>query len=571
MIDAFQNPERRIVAVETGHPFVDRGYEFGVTHLLQIAAAPASDEEWIDRLIDPPDAVTLAAWFAPYQQALMLDDARMPMFQVVPSDECLAQVVKPEKGRPVDEGEEGTEGSVPISYLLPTEALGDKLLNDGSDFFGKRDAVAGVGSALVGPLLYANIVLGTPGGGGYLSLPTDGAALRAQIVGPSLWETIWGNVLPRSFNERLSAGPWPAPCDRTVFPWLDTTLGQMPLRRGAEGAKREVAWPLHPTFVPMARRYRLDRAVEGRCSLSGVVGPTFHSYARWTGGLQYQTDRWFDRHTSKVTTFEPSGNGWAPKAGKDGKPEVGFAKAKRPLRLDDWLEISLVGEAAGPPDPAAKTWRRREQPDVVRAFQARGERLAERLPQDGKGASAMAERLPFRLRVSAALIDKIVQGTTGRDLPLWSVDARFAEDIATRVGRLAGAIEAAGEALRRAAEQAARLGRREGVSMLAEGLKDTLIRTFETDVLKLQAGLVALARQAHARREYGASAADEEYKVMGRVRWAAITHFDDTFLNSGELDAPARHAALARNGLLRSLHTVLRRYGYAREETTVHG
>ena len=104
-----------------------------------------------------------------------------------------------------------------------------------------------------------------------------------------------------------------------------------------------------PIVLPLSSSCsRWGAAVEGRCSLSGVVGPTFHSYARWTGGLQYQTDRWFDRHTSKVTTFEPSGNGWAPKAGKDGKPEVGFAKAKRPLRLDDWLEISLVGEAAGP-------------------------------------------------------------------------------------------------------------------------------------------------------------------------------------------------------------------------------
>jgi len=27
LIDAFEDPERRIVAVETGHPFVDRGYE----------------------------------------------------------------------------------------------------------------------------------------------------------------------------------------------------------------------------------------------------------------------------------------------------------------------------------------------------------------------------------------------------------------------------------------------------------------------------------------------------------------------------------------------------------------
>src|SRR4051812_28221688 len=65
-------------------------------------------------------------------------------------------------------------------------------------------------------------------------------------------------------------------------PWLDRSLAPMPLPRRAEGAKRDVTWVLHPAFVPMARRYRLDFAVEGRCSLWGVAGPSSPPYARWT-------------------------------------------------------------------------------------------------------------------------------------------------------------------------------------------------------------------------------------------------------------------------------------------------
>ena len=133
--------------------------------------------------------------------------------------------------------------------------------NEGNDFFGKRGAIQGVGAALVGPLLYANIVLGAPGGGGYLDLPTDGAALRAQIIGPSLWETAWANVLPRGFSDRLAAGPWPALCDPMVFPWLDPSLADMPLRRKAEGFTRQVTWALHPAFVPLILRTSL-----GSCS-----------------------------------------------------------------------------------------------------------------------------------------------------------------------------------------------------------------------------------------------------------------------------------------------------------------
>jgi CRISPR system Cascade subunit CasA len=231
------DPATQLVAVETGHPFLDRGFEGLMRDLLQIALAPKDARAWAARLLSPPSPDELAAAFAPYRPALVIDDDTAPALQVRPARERLGEATKQPRKRqqpaaPRDEEEDETDeggASLPIGLLLPEQPT-DQAMRSGLDFFTHGLTVKAVAPGLALPLLYASMVLFPAAGGGYYGLPHGADSIKYQITGRTLWETLWANVLCTD-DPRLGGAPFPPPSDPRLFPWLDPRLPHMSLQR----------------------------------------------------------------------------------------------------------------------------------------------------------------------------------------------------------------------------------------------------------------------------------------------------------------------------------------------------
>ena len=324
-----------IIAVQFGHPLADRGFELLMRDILQAAFPPRDKAEWLHRLATPPTPAELAAALAPYQSVFRLDHPDTPCLQARPSPHSLSAATagkgakRPAKNADEDEGEEA--GSQPIAALLPDLPTGEAVKQD-ADFFVRRGGVKAIGAGAMLPVLYGHMVLFPPGGGGYFGLPHGADSIKYQMVGDTLWRTLWLNVLYPGMDGYDGPGAGrPAPLDASAFPWLDPELPHLPLGRRDEGAAKALDRPrLHPAHIPMPRRYLLSPPVPGRCDLTGLEGPVYQSYDRWPKGLQYAPRGWRYPNVSRIEVV--------------GKPEeeARFARASGPLRFDDWLETALA-------------------------------------------------------------------------------------------------------------------------------------------------------------------------------------------------------------------------------------
>src|SRR5262249_2449629 len=135
-------------------------------------------------------------------------------------------------------GDDDDRGAEPIASLLP-DAPTENVVKKDLDFFVKRDTVGAIGAGPILPGLYAHMVLFPPSGGGYFGLPHRIDSLKFAVTDDTLWRSIAVNLLDRQ-QGAMSAGPWPAPCDLTVFPWLDPSLAALSLKRGHPEARRLV-------------------------------------------------------------------------------------------------------------------------------------------------------------------------------------------------------------------------------------------------------------------------------------------------------------------------------------------
>ncbi len=238
-----------VVGVAGGHPYAVHGFAFFLTALLQIAAPPRNPEEAADRLFAPPTPAEFRGWLERIRPALWLTGTDTPLFQV----------------RPTAAWEPGSQ---PVAFLLPESPRSKK-----DDFFTKFNTIRGISSFLLPGILFSHQALfcSDRDGGGYFSLPHSANAPKYAITGDTLWRRIWANVLPTDMAE-LSRGPWPAPCNGTVFPWLDKRVHELALARipdnkraALRAAGKEVPDTIlelglmdrHPAAIPMPRRYLL--------------------------------------------------------------------------------------------------------------------------------------------------------------------------------------------------------------------------------------------------------------------------------------------------------------------------
>jgi len=169
--------------------------------LVQTACPPATDDEWRDRLLTPPDAAWLHAQFEPLAPYFNLLEGKIRFQQ--------------------DMGLKPTKKTVFRIEKLLIDAPGDNALKENRDFFVKRSNVENVcpncaAMALLTMQSYA------PGGGpGYFTSLRRGGPLVTIVKANSLWKTVSANTLPLSRTGKVKPQAKPSKIDGYIFPWCD--------------------------------------------------------------------------------------------------------------------------------------------------------------------------------------------------------------------------------------------------------------------------------------------------------------------------------------------------------------
>ncbi|EXI90373.1 MAG: CRISPR-associated protein CasA/Cse1 [Candidatus Accumulibacter regalis] len=221
--------------------------------LLQTSTPVDSGVAWDERFENPPSAVVLSEWFAPFAEAFELDAKGARFMQ--------------------DFSLTADEGSFNEIGALLIDAPGENALKNNSDHFVKRGRVSGMcahcaASAVL--TLQINAPAGGVGnrtglrGGGplttlLLSMPLDGQPR-------SLWDDLWLNVRDQRGFLAL-CGDAGKSALHFRFPWMSDIAAIQ--RAGGETAPVQVH--PHHVFWAMPRRIRLDfeTVASGDCDVCG--------------------------------------------------------------------------------------------------------------------------------------------------------------------------------------------------------------------------------------------------------------------------------------------------------------
>ena len=207
--------------------------------LLATACPPEDDDgsgeagDWLEAWATPPSPETLAARFAPFARAFVLDGDGPRFMQ--------------------DFEDFGGETNRLETLLI--EAPGAQTLKKNTDHFNKRDTVTTLGRAAAAMALYTLQSFAPAGGAGNRVGLRGGGPLTTLAMPPmpdgkrlTLWHLLWANVL-----NGVPAKPADLP---KIFPWL------APTRTSEKGGRTTSPADVHPlqAYWGMARRIRLDFA-----------------------------------------------------------------------------------------------------------------------------------------------------------------------------------------------------------------------------------------------------------------------------------------------------------------------
>lgn len=199
--------------------------------LAQTTYAPKNTREWRNRLDDPPKPEELKKAFQPLSEAFDLDGDG-PRFM-----------------QDLDKKLEKDEMNL-ISNLF-MDSPGDNTIRKNTDFFIKRGRIASVCPTCAATALFTLQTNAPSGGQGHRTGLRGGGPLTTLIVGPSLWNIVWGNVLEKTeFLEKC--GNAEKDDVGAHFPWLSKT-------RTSEKGQVTTPEQVHPdqNFWSMPRRIRL--------------------------------------------------------------------------------------------------------------------------------------------------------------------------------------------------------------------------------------------------------------------------------------------------------------------------
>jgi CRISPR system Cascade subunit CasA len=238
--------------------------------LLQTTTPVEKHSGWRKLFDEPPDAGTLAQWFAPVAGAFEFDgDGDGVRFM---QDLTLT-------------AEEGTACDIAAMLI---EAPGDNTVKDNKDLFVKRGLVGSLCPACAATALFTLQLNAPSGGAGHRTGLRGGGPLTTLLLaseGSSLWHHLWLNVVERAAFSDGDPSQWSAP--HLTFPWLAPMTAIQ--KDGGETAPAQVH-PAH-VFWAMPRRIRLnlDGRSHGVCGLCARPSETMVSaYRTRNYGLNYK-------------------------------------------------------------------------------------------------------------------------------------------------------------------------------------------------------------------------------------------------------------------------------------------
>ncbi len=285
------------LAIESPRPDFDGALIQFLTALLQTTAAPNSAAEWARTFDKPWTPDELRQKFFAVSAAFNLDGSGPRFMQ----DLTLK----------ADNAER-----VPIGALL-IDRIGEEGLTENPNLFAKPGAFDALGFPAVAAALFTLQTNAPSGGRGHLTSIRGGGPLTTILLGQSLFETAWLNVLVE--NEFLSR--FGNPKLRSIasrFPWM------APTRTSESGTgKSTTPEDIHPIqhYWAMPRRIRLsfEPAQIGRCAVTGADSqPVVTHYITRHSGISYEGDF---RHPLTPYSLVKPGEPWNPKKMKtDGLP-----------------------------------------------------------------------------------------------------------------------------------------------------------------------------------------------------------------------------------------------------------
>ncbi len=229
------------ITIITPRPDFDGSLVQFLIGLCQTVLPPEDDEDWRELLFNPPEPAELKAAFEPIADA----------FNLYGSGPRFMQETGLEDGK-----------TWPIDNLLIDMPEASKN-SDNTDWFVKRGLIETLCPACTAMALYT-LQTNAPGGGrGHMTSMRGGGPMTTLILGPTLWQTVWANVIVCDSDGNPAVAE-----DVRRFPWMG------PIRT-SEG--KEVTTPknAHPdqAFWGIPRRILLDEPKgdsQGICSLCGA-------------------------------------------------------------------------------------------------------------------------------------------------------------------------------------------------------------------------------------------------------------------------------------------------------------
>lgn len=224
--------EDSVLALDASRPDFNGALVQFLIGLVQTTCPPANEPEWKKKFSKPPTLDELQSAFGRYAHAFNLDGDGPRFMQDLDLSE--------------KEGE-----SNQIDHLL-MEMPGAQTLDKNTDHFLKRDTVKQICLPCCAMALLTLQTNAPAGGRGHRTSIRGGGPLTTIVMGRTLWETVWLNVLTADEFSRYGNATKNADSDR--FPWMG------PTRTSEKIGKDTTSQHVNPVqmFWGMPRRIRLE-------------------------------------------------------------------------------------------------------------------------------------------------------------------------------------------------------------------------------------------------------------------------------------------------------------------------
>jgi CRISPR system Cascade subunit CasA len=257
--------KRRILAVASPRPDFDGALVQFLIGLLQTTCTPATGSEWRNLRLKPPTCDELRLHFDKVSGFFQLDGHHAFLQDALP-EELMSQFE--------------------ISALL-LDSPGKNSLDLNIDHFVKRGQIDQLCTQCAATALLALQINAPSGGQGYRTSLRGGGPLTTLVLGESLWETCWLNVLVKDHYHVGFDADRSEEADR--FPWVAKTRTS----NSKPPAGVTTTIDVHPDqqFWGMPRRIRLvskDLNAEKACALCGrKTKLTFTGFRTRNYGVNY--------------------------------------------------------------------------------------------------------------------------------------------------------------------------------------------------------------------------------------------------------------------------------------------